>query len=173
MIARYLIIMGTIANFRDAFTNESLANRKYTAFAEKADEEGLFQVAKLFRATAEAEAVHALNHLRMLKEIGTTEQNLDLALKAETEFQIIYPKYIDEAKKGNRNDAVWAFDLAQKAEESHAKFYVKTLSILKKDSKLNAIDYNVCQLCGNILEEETEEKCPICGSSKEKFKKVS
>jgi len=165
--------MGTIDNLRNAFAGESQANRRYLAFAEKANQEGGPQVARLFRAVAEAETVHALNHLRILKEVGSTEENLSAAIAGETyEFRQMYPKFLDEARKEKRQDAAWSFDVANKVEEVHAKLYSKALETLKADGRLGAVEYYVCQVCGNTVEKEAPEKCPICGAPRDKFRKI-
>jgi rubrerythrin len=107
----------TTENFKGAFAGESQANRRYLAFSRKAEEEGLAQIAKVFRATAEAETVHALNHLNTLGEVNTTEKNLETAISGETfEFKQMYPDYIETVKKEGNDDAAWSFDVANKVE---------------------------------------------------------
>ena len=165
--------MSTIDNLRDAFAGESQANRRYLAFAAKADQEGFPQVARLFRAAAEAETVHALNHLRILKEIGSTEENLGAAVKGETyEFRQMYPKFLEEAKREKRQDAAWSFDVANKVEEVHAKLYSKALEALKARGRPGMVEYYVCQVCGNTVEREAPEKCPVCGAPRDKFRRI-
>ncbi len=160
----------TEKNLQEAFAGESQANRKYLAFAKKADAEGYKQVAKLFRATADAETVHAMNHLRELGEVKTTNENLDAAIGGETyEVESMYPPMIDdaaaEAKKGAQNSLAYAYAV----EKIHAALYKKALEALGKNEE---VDYYVCQVCGNTVEGEPPDQCPICKAMKKMFKKV-
>lgn len=163
--------MTTQDNLNIAFAGESQANRKYLAFADKADQEGFKQVAKLFRAAADAETVHAKNHLRVMGGVGKTSDNLKKAISGETEeFMDMYPKFIEEAKKEKVSDAVLlSFEVANKVEQIHAALYQKALDNLGKNKET---DYYVCQICGNTVEDEAPDKCPICNAPKSLFKKV-
>ena len=163
----------TNENLKSAFAGESQANRRYLAYAQKADAEGLSQIAKLFRAAAEAETIHALNHLRVIGEIKSTNENLETAVSGETfEFNTMYPEYIDVARTEGNQQAAWSFDVANKVEQIHADLFSKAIDILKTGRKLASIDYYICGVCGNTVEGEAPEKCPICGASKSKFFKV-
>jgi rubrerythrin len=160
----------TEENLKSAFAGESQANRRYLAFAQKAEKEGFTQAAKLFRAAAEAETIHALNHLRIADEIGSTLENLNKALAGETfEFTKMYPNYLDIARAEDNKQAVWSFDVANKVEQVHAKLYQKAIDALKNKKEMEAVNYYVCGTCGNTVEGEPPEKCPICGSPREKF----
>lgn len=160
----------TIDNLKEAFAGESMANRKYLAFAKKAEEEGLKQAAKLFRAAAAAETVHAHNHLRLMGEIKSTGENLQSAIEGETfEFNEMYPAYIEEAKKEGNRDAAWSFNMANQVEKIHAGLYQKALENLGSNEE---VDYYVCKVCGNTVEGEAPEKCPICGALRSEFEKV-
>ena len=153
----------TTANLKEAFAGESQANRKYLAFAKKADEEGLPQVAKLFRAAAEAETIHAHAHLRLLKGIGSTADNLKEAVAGEThEFKSMYPGMIADASAEGEKAAERYFGFANKAEECHANLYSKAA---EKMAALEAVDYYVCSVCGHIHEGQPSDKCPICGAA--------
>jgi rubrerythrin len=164
----------TIENLKKAFAGESQANRRYVAFARKAEEEGLQQVAKLFRATAEAETVHALNHLRITGELKSTADNLATALSGETfEFKTMYPEYLSEARKEGKAPAVWSFDVANKVEQIHAGLFSKTIEAMKAKKELPKVDYFVCSVCGNTVEGQAPDKCPICGAPKAKFFKAT
>lgn len=164
----------TIENLKDAFSGESQANRRYIAFARKAEEEGLPQAAKLFRAAAEAETVHALNHLRIMKEIKSTAENLDTAIKGETfEFTEMYPEYLSIAREEGERQAAWSFDVANKVEEIHASLFSKAVEALQSNKDLDEVGYHVCGVCGNTIEGMAPEECPICGASKTKFFKVA
>ncbi|MGQ9569245.1 MAG: rubrerythrin family protein [Thermodesulfovibrionales bacterium] len=160
----------TEKDLKDAFAGESQANRKYLAFAKKAEQEGYKQVAKLFRAGAEAETVHAHNHLRILGEIKSTKENLQTAIKGETyEFEKMYPEMIEDAKTEGEKSALQSFQYAYEVEKIHAELYKKALENLGKNPE---IDYYVCQVCGNTVEGDPPDKCPICGALKKMFKKI-
>jgi len=163
----------TIENLKDVFACEAQANRRYLAFAEKAENEGLMQAAKLFRAAAEAETIHALNHLRIMGEIKSTVENLDAAVSGETfEFKEMYPKYLSIAKQEENDQAAWSFDVANKVEQVHAGLFSKAVEALRNNKELRKIDYYICSVCGNTVECMAPEKCPICGASKTKFFKI-
>lgn len=156
-----------------AFAGESQANRRYLAFAKKAEEEGLPQIAKLFRAAAEAETVHALNHLRIAGKIGMTISNLDEAINGETyEFRQMYPEFIAVAQKEKNRQAEWSFTVANQVEEIHAGLYKKAQDALKANKPTPNVDYYVCKVCGNTVERDAPDKCPICGAPKAQFLKV-
>jgi rubrerythrin len=160
----------TEKNLQDAFAGESQANRKYLAFAKKAEQEGYKQVAKLFRAAAEAETVHAHNHLRTLDGIKSTKENLEEAINGESyEFQKMYPQMIEDAKAEDKKGALQSFNYANEVEKIHAELYKKAITNLGKNPE---VDYYVCQVCGNTVEGEPPDKCPICNSPKKMFKKI-
>lgn len=162
--------MSSMDNLKEAFAGESQANRKYLAFAKKADEDGFKQIAKLFRAAAEAETVHAHNHLEIMGGIKSTKENLEEAISGETEeFEEMYPNFIAEAKAEKNDKAVWTFDVANKVEQIHAVLYQKALENIGNNKE---VDYYVCGFCGNTVEDEAPEKCPICGAPKSEFFKV-
>ena len=163
----------TIENLKDAFAGESQANRRYLAFAQKAEKEGLTQVAKLFRAAAEAETIHALNHHRIMGEVKSTIENLDAAVSGETfEFKKMYPKYLSIAKQEGNHKAAWSFDVANKVEQVHAGLFSRAVEALRNNKELQKIDYYVCSVCGNTVEGLAPVKCPICGAQKTEFLKV-
>jgi len=164
----------TLENLKNAFAGESQANRRYLAFAQKADEEGFSQAAKLFRAAAEAETVHALNHMRTMGEVKSTAENLDAAISGETfEFKKMYPDYVKTANKEKNTQATWTFNVANQVEQVHANLFTKTAKALKAGKELPKVDYYVCSICGNTVENEPPEKCPVCGNPKSKFFKVA
>ncbi len=153
-----------------AFAGESQANRKYLAFAKQADKEGLKQVAKLFRAAAEAETVHANNHLKELKGVKFTRENLEAAIAGETyEFEKMYPAFIEAARAEANEGALRSFNFANEVEKIHAALYKKALAEIGKNAET---DYYVCQVCGNTVEGEAPDVCPICGAKKQAFKKM-
>lgn len=164
----------TVDNLKNAIAGESQANRRYLAFARKADEDGFSQVAKLFRAAAEAETVHALNHLRIAGDVRSTAENLEGAVAGETfEYKKMYPEYIAVAKQEKNQQATWSFDVANRVEEVHAGLFSNAVQALKNKKELAQVDYYVCRTCGNTVEGEAPEKCPICGSPKSRFFKVA
>ena len=157
-------------HLRDAFAGESQANRKYLAFAEKADKEGYAQVAKLFRAAGAAETVHAHAHLRALGEIGNTADNLKVAVAGEThEFKHMYPGMIADAKEEGNKTAERSFVFANEVEKVHAKLYQNALDNL---DGLEEADYYVCSVCGMTVENEAPDNCPVCGAKASAFFKV-
>ena len=161
----------TEKNLEEAFAGESQANRKYLAFAKKADDEGFKEVAKLFRAAAEAETIHAHNHLRELKGIKSTKENLQEAVGGEThEFKSMYPGMIEEAKAEGNQGAVRSFQFANDVEKIHADLYQKALENLGKNEET---DYWVCKVCGNTVEGEPPDECPVCKAKKMAFYKVA
>ncbi len=161
----------TEKNLQEAFSGESQANRKYLVFAEKAEMEGHKQVARLFRAAAESETIHARNHLRILGGIKTTKENLEDAISGESyEFQNMYPRMIEKAETENKKGAQQSFHFANEVEKIHAALYKKALENLGRNPE---IDYYVCQVCGNTVEGEPPEKCPICGAAKKMFKNIA
>ena len=162
--------MSSMDNLKNAFAGESQANRKYLAFAKKAEEEGFKQVAKLFRAAAEAETVHAHSHLRVMGGVKSTKENIQEAIGGETfEFSKMYPQMIEEARKGGNKQAQQSFEFANKVEKIHAELYQKALNSLGKNE---TVDYYVCQVCGNTVEKAAPDKCPICGAPKSMFVKI-
>lgn len=162
--------MSTQDNLQEAFGGESQANRRYLAFARQADEDGYSLIAKLFRVAADAETVHALAHLKVLGEVGSTKENLGEAVAGERhESENMYPKFIEEAKQEDSNKAVRSFYLASKVEEKHADIFAK---VLKDFEGVENHTYYVCQVCGWPAEDEIPNSCPNCGASASAFKKV-
>ena len=157
-------------NLAEAFAGESQANRKYLAFAKKADDEGLAQIARLFRAAAAAETVHAHAHLRVLKGVGGTADNLKEAVGGEThEFTDMYPQMIEDAKAEDNKAALMSFMYANAVEKIHAELYQKALDAM---ADLAETTYYVCDVCGNTVEGEAPERCPICGMGKDHFMEI-
>jgi len=156
----------TLENLMAAFAGEAQANRKYTAYAKKAEQEGKLNAAKLFRAAADAETLHALKHFEVAGKIGTTADNLDDAVNGETyEFKEMYPEFIKVAEAEGNKAAVMSFKLAMKVEEVHAKLYKEALENIDETEE---VFYYLCPVCGNI-EKSRPEKCSICGVPGEKF----
>ena len=163
----------TQKNLQDAFAGESQANRRYLFFADRAEKEGYPQIARLFQATAEAEMVHARNHLQTMGGIGSTTDNLKTAAIGENyEFTKMYPGFIEQAKADNNQRAEISFTWANKVEKIHYNLYQKALEALEAGQGLKDEPYFVCQVCGCTIAGEAPEKCPICGAPHNKFKRV-
>jgi len=160
----------TEQNLQEAFAGESQANRKYLAFAKKAEEEGYKQAAKLFRAAAAAETIHAHNHLRELGVVKSTRDNLMAAISGEShEFQHMYPQMIADAQAEGNSNALRSFNYANAVEKVHAALYQKALDTLGRNVDT---DYYVCSVCGYTAEGEAPDECPVCKSKKQAFKKA-
>ncbi len=160
----------TEQDLQNAFAGESQANRKYLAFAKKAEEEGYTQVARLFRAAAAAETIHAHNHLKAMSGIKSTRENLLTAISGESyEFQKMYPQMIDNAKAEKQDYALRSFNLANEVEKVHAALYKQALENLGKNA---ATDYYVCSVCGYTAEGEAPDDCPVCRAKKQAFRRV-
>ena len=161
----------TEQDLRDAFAGESQANRKYLAFAAAADKEGHPQAAKLFRAAAEAETIHAHNHLKALKGIKSTKENLLEAITGEThEFKEMYPKMLETAKAEADKEAERSFHYANEVEKIHAQLYQKLLD--SPTASKESYAYYVCPVCGYTSEKEPPDSCPVCGAKGKMFKKI-
>jgi rubrerythrin len=160
----------TEKNLQEAFAGESQANRKYLAFAKKAEAEGHKQAAKLFRAAAAAETIHAHNHLRELGVVKSTRDNLMAAISGEShEFQHMYPQMISDAQAEGNTNALRSFNYANAVEKVHAALYQKVLDSLGRNVDT---DYYVCSVCGYTAEGEAPDECPVCKSKKPAFKKA-
>lgn len=159
----------TEKNLKDAFAGESQANRKYLAYAKKAEQEGNKQAAKLFRAAAAAETIHAHNHLRELGVVRSTKENLQDAIIGEShEFQNMYPQMIADAKAEGNSGALKSFNYANEVEKVHAALYKKVMDSLGRNVDT---DYYVCSVCGYTAEGSAPDICPVCGSKKQAFMK--
>lgn len=163
----------TLENLATAFAGESQANRKYLAFAKKAEQEGFPQIARLFRAAADAETLHAHGHLKNMDGVGSTRENLEAAVKGETyEFSEMYPPMLAQAEKEKHKSAVM-FGYANKAEKVHAGLFQQALDALKSGADLSQMDVYLCPFCGDIEFGKVPDKCPICGAPAAKFVKVA
>lgn len=165
--------MSTEDNLKEAFAGESQANRKYLAFARKAEEEGFSNMARLFRAIAEAETVHALNHLKIIGEVKSTKENVDAATKGENyENTQIYPKFIEEAKAEGNAEAERSFNYANKVEKIHEGYYKEASEKLASGKDIELTEVIVCPVCGNTFKGDAPDPCPICGTPKAKFMRI-
>ncbi len=164
----------TMKNLLEAFAGEAQANRRYRAFAVKAEEEGLGNLARLFRAIAESEAVHAANHLRAMGGVKSSVENVEEARNGEVEeYKGMYPMFIDQARRDINNEALTSFIWANSAEQTHGDLYEKALAAVKGGGDVELEDIYICEVCGHTVEGEAPDTCPICNVPKEKFRKVS
>ncbi len=163
----------SIDDLKAAFAGESQANRKYLAFAKKADAEGQPQVARLFRAAAAAETVHAHNHLRAMDGVGTTADNLKAAIAGENyEWVTMYPEFIQDAEAESMKRALSSFRFAFEVEKIHEALYQKALDMLEAQKPQPEVEYYVCPICGFTHEGPFAGNCPICNSPATKFEKI-
>ena len=164
----------TEENLQIAFAGESQANRRYLFFADKAEKEGYPQVARLFRAAAEAETVHARNHFAAMDGVGSTRDNLMAGAMGEHyEFTRMYPPFIELAESENNERARMSFEYANEVEQIHHKHFEAAIKALDAGQQLIKDEpYFVCPVCGNTIAGEAPEKCPICGAPGNKFKKI-
>jgi rubrerythrin len=163
----------TRKNVYDAFVGEAKAHHRLLAFARKAEEEGYPQIAKLFRAVATAEGVHAERHLRLMGEavVQSTEANLQSSFEREnTVNRVTYPKFIREAEEEGESLAAVTFGQARDVEERHAGLYKRALRAMLRDE---AHDYYVCSVCGFIAERQAPDECPICGAKRVEFVQIA
>jgi rubrerythrin len=162
--------MSTTDNLKAAFAGESQANRKYLAFAKKAEAEGFAQVGKMFRAAAEAETIHAHAHLRALGEIKSTAENLQAAADGEGyEFKSMYPPMVAEAQAEKNQAALTSFQFAMAAEKVHYELYNKALEAVKAGKDTPACRIYICSVCGNVEIDAAPDQCRICGAAKSRF----
>jgi rubrerythrin len=159
----------TLENLKDAFAGESQAFQKYSAFAKKADQDGLPNIARLFRLTAQAEKIHAEGHFRSMDAVGSTVDNLKTAIDGETyEFTQMYPPMVQQADK-DAHKAKRMFAYAVEAEAVHARLYTQAMEAAKTGKDLGEKEFFLCPVCGNIEFGNAPEKCPVCGTLGSKF----
>jgi rubrerythrin len=165
--------MSTQQNLQEAFAGESQANRMYLAFAKQAEADGLPQIAKLFRATAEAETIHAHAHLRVMGGIKETAKNLETAIEGEAhEFESMYPAFLAEAQEEGMKPAEFSFRNALAVEEIHHGLYTKALTATKQGTDMPDTPIYVCPVCGNTVEGSVPDTCPICNVPGSRFSEI-
>ena len=159
-------------NLKEAFAGESQAFQKYTSFAEAADKEGLPNIARLFRTTAQAERIHAAGHFAALDGVGATVANLKAAIGGETyEYEEMYPPMLEQAE-AEGHKAKRMFKYAVGAEEVHAKLYAAALAAAEKGEDLTETEFYLCPVCGHIEFGSPPQKCPICNAAGAKYVQV-
>lgn len=162
----------TTDHLKDAFAGESQANQKYRAFAGKAEQQGLPNIARLFRTTAEAERIHAEGHLGAMDGIGSTADNLQTAISGETyEFTEMYPPMLEQAE-AEGHKAKRMFGYAVKVEAVHAKLYKLALEAAERGEDLSETRFYLCPICGHIEFGNPPDACPICGAKAAKYVEV-
>ncbi|RPH35339.1 MAG: rubrerythrin family protein [Planctomycetota bacterium] len=162
----------TEKNLKAAFAGESQANRKYLAFAKKAEADGFPNVARLFRTAAEAETIHAHGHLEALGGIRSTAENLAEAVGGETyEYREMYPPMVKTAGE-EKHRARRMFGWALRAEEVHAKLYAAALEAVKAGKDISETTFFLCPMCGHIEAGGAPDRCPICGALQDEFVQV-
>ncbi len=162
--------MKTNENLMEAFSGESQANRKYLAFAIQAESEGYKNIARVFRAVAEGETIHALKHLEAAGKIGDIVENLEEAEKGEHyEYTSMYPEFIETAKEENQKKAQKSFEYANEAEKVHGKNYQKLKELAKEGKDLEDAEIKLCPVCGWVGIDDIPERCPICSTAATKF----
>jgi rubrerythrin len=167
------VVYKTEGNLQDAFGGESKANRRYLFFAEKAEKEGQPGVARLFRAVAEAETIHARNHFNVMGGVGTTVDNVTAASIGEhQEFTGMYPMFIDDAREDRNDRAQRSFEWANEVEQAHHGLFEAVLAELKAGKTPETKVYHVCEVCGYTVAGDAPEKCPVCGAAAQAFKVV-
>jgi rubrerythrin len=162
--------MKTLKNLKAGFVAESQAHQRNLAFAIKADQEGYPQVARLFRAVAEAEGIHAFNHLRLLGGVDSTQDNLEAAFERENLASEAYPQFIREANEEDNKTVATIFGYSRDVEREHAKLYKKALEHMVSETET---EYYVCSVCGYVSDGVLPDECPVCGAPKEKFRIVT
>lgn len=166
--------MKTNDNLAEAFAGESQANRKYLAYGEAAQKEGLSQVAKLFRAVAAAETIHAHAHLRAMDGVKATVANLEAAIEGEQhEFEEMYPGFVATAEAEGHRRAVLSMKHAMAVEKIHHGLFVKALDAVKAGGDLPSQNIHVCGICGHTVMGEAPDQCPVCKAKGEKYVEVS
>jgi rubrerythrin len=164
----------SVDNLKTAFAGESQANRRYLAFAKKADQEGFPQIAKLFRGAAAAETIHAQNHLRAMDGIKGTAENLEVAIAGENyEVVTMYPSMFAEAVEEGDKRASQSFNYALQTEKIHEALYRQAAEAFGKGKDIPEKEYYVCPVCGNTHEGPMEGRCPVCNTPGEKFEKIA
>ncbi len=154
----------TQENLDTAFSGESQAYQKYSAFGDKAAKDGFPNIAKLFKTTAEAERIHATGHLKAKEAINSTLENLEAAISGETyEYSDMYPPMYEQAVAENHK-AKKMFGYALEAEKVHAELYQKALEAVREGKDLDEVNIYLCPICGHIELGTPPENCPVCGA---------
>ncbi|MFQ6099908.1 MAG: rubrerythrin family protein [Anaerolineae bacterium] len=164
----------TQSNLEAAFAGESQAHMRYLIFADKAEQEGFPNVARLFRAIAYAEQVHATNHFKALGNLGKTAPNLEVAIGGETyEVEEMYPAFLAVAELQEEKAAIRSNTWALEAEKVHTGMYEAARQSVLAGQDVEVGDVYICEVCGWTVEGEPPDQCPICSAGREKFRRVT
>jgi rubrerythrin len=162
----------TESNLSQAFAGESQAHMRYMIFADRAEQEGRSNVARLYRAVAFAERIHATNHFKALEQLGKTSENLGVAIAGETfEVDEMYPAYLEVANLQEEKKAQRSMSYAWETEKVHAVLYRDALGAVDSDQDLSVGDIQICDVCGYTLVGDAPDKCPLCSAASQHFKK--
>ena len=165
--------MATQDNLQEAFSGESQANRRYLAFAQQAERDGFPQAARLFRSAAEAETIHAIAHLRVMGGIGGTSENLKTAVEGEEyEFKEMYPNFLTQARDEGLKPAEFSFKNALAVEEVHYDLFSRAVKAVKEGKDIPEVSIYVCPVCGNTVEGDVPDICPVCHVKGEKYLEI-
>lgn len=161
----------TKANLEAAFAGESQAHMKYLIYADQAEKDGFPNVARVFRANAYAEQVHATGHFKVLKKLGDTTANLQDGINGENfEVEEMYPAYMAVAELQDERGAVRSTKWAREAEKVHAEMYADAKKSVESLSDSDVQKVYVCSVCGWTGVGEHPDNCPLCNAKKEFFK---
>ncbi|MGC8976862.1 MAG: rubrerythrin family protein [Candidatus Ratteibacteria bacterium] len=156
----------------EAFSGESMAHMKYLAFADVAEKEGFKNIARLFRAIAYAEQVHATNHARVLGFIKNVEENLQTAIEGENyEVEEMYPSFDAVVNLFGENEGHRSIHYALEAEKIHSKLYSEAKESVKKGKDIDITEIYICPVCGYTHIGSPPQTCPVCNITSDKFKK--
>lgn len=166
--------MQTHENLSEAFAGESKANRTYLAFAERAEKDGFPQIARLFRAVAAAETIHALSHLRAMNGVAGTLENLKEAAAGEKyEFEEMYPPMVATAEEEENRRAMFSMRNAMEVEKVHHALFNAAIAAVEAGKDLRDLPIRVCPVCGHTVIGDAPDECPVCGAKGEKFALVA
>ena len=166
--------MTTQQNLARGLEEEARNRELYLAFADKADADGQHQLAKLFRATAESELVHARTQIRELGLVGTSLENVRYAVAAEErEFQDSYAGYLREAHEEGNERAAVMFSQILKVERTHHRMFSEAAAALLANQPLLETGVYVCQKCGNTVVGDRPGACEFCGQAGGTFREIT
>jgi rubrerythrin len=150
-----------------AYAGEAKAALRLKVYAEKAEEEGYPQIAKLFRVISRSEEIHGARALKVLREVKSTEENLAASFESEQRVaEVAYGAFIKRAEAEGNQAAVLQFAQSKDVEETHAKLYKEAMNHILEERETA---YYVCQVCGYVADGHCPDICPVCGAGSERF----
>lgn len=183
----------TVDALQERYADEVIAHQKYGAYAEHARKENYPAIAHLFRALAAAEAIHARNFARLLKNLGqhpqepsvtfdisSTREHLQLAATVEAdEIDKEYPKILEQIRDEDHREAIKFITYAWQSEQQHRDLIIKIkkgaswfFGMLVSRIEGEPTRYYVCQVCGATVTELPANQCPICDHPPSKYREV-